>query len=147
MLRLSSNLTLFLKLFLPVFWTTIMVGVTLVAWFAPEHYFGGIPLQSLRYGVVFLLLMGVGTFWLALWPLKRVETNGEYLYVSNYFRTARYHLVEDVEEITENRFLFFKLATVRLRGPGTFGRNLRFLTSRKQFDTFRREFAGAVNFS
>ncbi|THH36496.1 hypothetical protein [Neolewinella litorea] len=147
MLRLSSNTTLFLKLFLPVFWTTVLVGITLVTWFAPEHYFGGIPLQSLRYGIVFVLVMAVGTFWLAFWPLKRVETDGEFLFVSNYFRTARYHLVQDVEEIHESRFLFLKLCSVHLRAPGTFGRRLRFIASRKQFDTFRREFAGAVKFS
>ena len=124
-----------------------MVGVTLVTWFAPEHYFGGVPLQSLRYGVLFLLATGLGTFWLALWPLKRVETDGEHLFVSNYFRTARYHLVEDVESISERRFLIVRVATVRLRGAGTFGRQLRFVTSRKQFAEFRRDFTGAVDFS
>lgn len=123
-----------------------MVGVTLVAWFAPEHYFGGVPLQSLRYGVLFLLLTGVGTFWLAFWPLKRIETDGEFLYVTDYFRTARYNLLQDVEEIRESRFLFLKVCSVRLRGAGIFGRRLRFVASRKQFDTFRREFAGAVKF-
>ena len=123
-----------------------MVGVTLVTWFAPEHYFGGVPLQSLRWGVLFLLVTGVGTFWLAFWPLKRVETDGEYLYVSNYFRTARYHLVEDVARIQLNRFLFARVATIELRGKGTFGKRMRFLTSRKQFERFRSEFSGAVTF-
>jgi len=147
LLRLSSNLTLFLKLFLPVFWTTVLIGLTLVIWFAPEHYFGGMPLQSLRWAILFVLLTAVGSFWLLFWPLKRVETDGEFLYVTNYFKTARYHLVEDVQAIDQGRLLWLKLCTVQLRAKGTFGRNLRFIASRKQFNNFKGEFAGAVDFT
>lgn len=147
MLRLSSNATLFLKLFIPVFWTTIFTGLTLVIWFAPETYFGGVPLQSLRYAILLVLFGSVGTFLLVLWPLKRVETDGEFLYVSNYFTTARYNLIDDVEVVRESRFLFLKVCTVELRAKGTFGKNLRFVASRKSFDTFRSEFSGAVHFA
>ena len=147
MLRLSSNATLFLKLFIPVFWTTVLLGLTAVIWLAPEHYFGGVPLQSLRYAILLVLLAGTGTFLLALWPLKRVETDGEHLYVSNYFKTARYNLIDNVDEIYEGRFLFLKVCTVRLKAKGTFGQSLRFVASRKAFDTFRSEFAGAVRFA
>ncbi|PPK85185.1 hypothetical protein CLV84_2077 [Neolewinella xylanilytica] len=147
MLRLSSNATLFLKLFIPVFWTTVLVGLTAVTWLAPEHYFGGVPLQSLRYAMLLVLVAGVGTFLLALWPLKRVETDGAYLYVSNYFKTARYNLLDDVAVVRESRFLFLKLCTVELKAKGTFGKNLRFVASRKSFDDFRSEFAGVVHFA
>ncbi len=147
MLRLSSNATLFLKLFLPVFWTTVMVGITLVTWLAPEHYFGGLPLRSLRWAVLLMLITGIGTLYLTCWPLKRVETDGEFLFVTDYFRTARYHLIDDVKQIRESRFLFLRLATIELQGKGTFGGKLRFVTSRKQFDDFRSEFAGAVDFA
>ncbi|MCP9236876.1 hypothetical protein [Lewinella sp. JB7] len=146
MLRLSSNLTLFLKLFLPVFWTTVMIGATLVIWFAPEHYFGGVPLQSLRWAILFVLLTGLAVFWLLCWPLKRVETDGEAIYVSNYFKTARYDLRQDVAGFSETRWLLLKVCTVELRGAGTFGRRMRFVASRKQYDLFRREYAGAVQF-
>ena len=146
MLRLSSNLTLFLKLFLPVFWTTVLAGITLVVWFSPEHYFGGVPLQSLRLGMLFVLLTWVALSFFVLWPLKRVETDGEYVYVSNYFKTARYHLVDEVRGIIEGRLLFLPVCTLELRGKGTFGKRIRFIASRKQFDSFRAEYAGAVDF-
>lgn len=145
MLRLSSNLTLFLKLFLPVFWTTILVGLTTVAWFAPEHYFGGIPLRSLRWGMLFTLMTAVVSFWVLFWPLKRVETDGSDLYVSNYFKTARYNLRDEVVAMHERRLLL-RYCTVELSGKGTFGRTFRFIVTRKQFDNFRAEFAGAVKF-
>ena len=147
MLRLSSNATLFLKLFVPVFWTTILLGLTAVIWLAPEHYFGGVPLQSLRYAILLVLVAGVGTFALALWPLKRVETDGQSLYVTNYFKTARYRLVEDVAEIREGRFLFLKVCTVVLKAGGTFGRNLRFVASRKAYADFRQQLSGAIRFA
>ena len=146
MLRLSSNLTLFLKLFIPVFWTTILVGVTLVAWLSPAHYFGGLSLPSLRYGMLFVLATWVALCYFVLWPLKRVETDGEYAYVSNYFRTARYHLVEDVQGIITGRLLFLPVCTLELRGAGAFGKRVRFIASRKPFNNFRREFAGVVEF-
>ncbi len=146
MLRLSSNLTLFLKLFLPVFWTTVLMGITLVTWFSPEHYFGGVSLPSLRWGMLFVLLTWVALSYFVLWPLKRVETDGEYVFVTNYFRTARYHLVEEVRGISEGRLLFVPVCILELRGKGTFGKRIRFVASRKQFDTFRAEYAGAVDF-
>ncbi len=132
---------------MPVFWTTVLLGLTAVIWFAPEHYFGGVPLTSLRYAILLVLFAGVGTFLLALWPLKRVETDGEHLYVSNYFKTARYNLIDDVDVIHEGRFLFLQLCTVKLKAKGTFGKNLRFVASRKSFDNFRSEFSGAVHFA
>lgn len=146
MLRLSSNATLFLKLFIPIFWTTIMLALTLVVWLAPEHYFGGVPLTSLRYGLLFLLLMGVGTFWLALWPLKRVETDGENVYVSNYFRTAHYNWQRDVESINEARFFFLKICTLELNGVGSFGRKMRFVAAKQLLQRFKESHAGVVNF-
>lgn len=145
MLRLSSNLTLFLKLFLPVFWTTVLIGITAVTWFAPEHYFGGIPLRSLRWGMLFVLMTGVASFWILFWPLKRVETDGEFLYVSNYFRTARYQLTGEVKAIRQSRF-FIRYCTVELMGRGAFGSSFRFIPSRKQFDDFRAAAAAAVKF-
>ncbi|MEM9929569.1 MAG: hypothetical protein AAF840_07110, partial [Bacteroidota bacterium] len=114
--RLSSNATLFLKLFLPVFWTTIMAGITLVAWFAAEDKFGGLPLTSFRWATLFTLVMGVALFAVLFWPLKRVESDGKKVYISNYFRTAFYHWDRDVEAYHEYSFLLFKIAVIELNG-------------------------------
>ncbi len=146
MFRLSSNATLFWRIFVPVFWTTIMVGVTLVVWFAPEHYFGGVPLESLRWAVLLILGAGLGTFWLALWPLRRVETDGKRIFVSDYFRTVGYRIEEDVDRIDVNRFLWMKVCTIHLHGKGTFGQRLKFIASRHQFAEFRGAYAGAISF-
>jgi hypothetical protein len=142
--RLSSNATLFLKLFLPVFWTTIMTGIALVAWLNDAGKFGGLDMSSLRWGSLFALVMGVAVFALIFWPLKRVETDGEKVYVSNYFRTAFYHWNRDVEAFYQDRFLFWKIATIELNGKGSFGRKMRFVPSKKLLEAFREEFPKAI---
>jgi hypothetical protein len=142
--RLSSNATLFLKIFLPVFWTSVLTGVTLVTWFGEESKFGGLPLTSLRWATLFTLVMGVTLFLLIFWPLKRVESDGEKVYVSNYFRTAFYSWGQDVESYHEFRFLFFKIAIIELNGVGSFGRKMRFVPSKKLVKAFREQFPGVM---
>lgn len=142
--RLSSNATLFLKLFVPIFWTTILTGVTAVAWFAPEHYFGGLPLTSFRWAMLFLLTVNVAFFVLVLWPLKRVEADAENVYVSNYFRTAYYRWDRDVEALHLTRILLLRVATLELNGKGSFGRRMRFIPSKRLLDGYMKEHPGTV---
>ena len=142
--RLSSNATLFLKIFLPVFWTTIMAGTTIVVWFSDVSNFGGINMASFRWGTLFTLVVGVASFLLLTWPLKRVETDGEKVYVSNYFRTAFYHWERDVEALHEFRFIFFRVAVIELNGIGSFGRKMRFLPSKKLLKAFKESHPGVV---
>lgn len=144
MQRLSSNATLFLKIFLPVFWTTVIVLCNLVLWLGPQHYFGGLPLESLRWAFVLLLITGATTFWLLFWPLKRVEANEEYVYVSNYFKTARYRWDQDIAAFTEHSFLFLRFAVLQMKGRGTFGSSVRFVVSRKLLEDFREAHPGLV---
>ena len=142
--RLSTNATLFLKIFIPFFWTTILVGVNLVVWFAPEHRFDGIPLESFRWAVLFLLAVNVAFFVFVLWPLKRVETDGEDVYVSNYFRTAHYNWARDVEALHVTRILLIKVATLELNGIGSFGRRMRFIPSLKLLKEFMEARPGVI---
>lgn len=144
MYRLSSNATLFLKIFLPVFWTTIMTGLTLVVWLENTSKFGGIDMSSLRWGFLFTLVVGVASFLVLTWPLKRVETDGDKVYVSNYFRTAFYHWERDVEAVHEFRFIFFRVAVIELNGIGSFGRKMRFLPSKKLLKAFKESHPGLI---
>ncbi|PHI20751.1 hypothetical protein CEQ90_06790 [Lewinellaceae bacterium SD302] len=142
--RLSSNATLFYKIFLPVFWTTVVLLATLALWLAPEHYFGGLPLESLRWAMLLLLVAGSATFWLLFWPLKRVEANNEYVYVSNYFKAARYRWDTDVERLSERNLLLFRFGILELKGSGLFGSSVRFLVSKKLLESFRNDYPGLV---
>lgn len=114
----------------------MVLASTLVLWLGPEHYFGGLPLNSLRYAMLLVLVAGSATFWLFFWPLKRVEANGDFLYVSNYFRAARYGWTSEVAKLDRRRFLFLEFGVVELQGAGTFGRSFRFVASRRLLDDF-----------
>ena len=139
MQRLSSNATLFLKLFLPVFTTTVLTGLTLVAWFDQSVQFDGFPIVEFRYAMLFTLALSLMVFWLLLWPLKRVETDGKRVYVSDYFRTASYRWDGDVEALHESPFFLLKVCTLELNGVGTFGRKMHFVASRRLLRQFRSE--------
>ncbi len=118
--------------------------INLVLWLSPAHYFGSLPLESLRWGMLFVLLTGTATFILLFWPLKRVEATADYVYVSNYFKTARYRWQGEVEKVTRQRFLFFYITTIELTGVGTFGRRLRFIASRPLMNAFRADYPGLI---
>lgn len=111
--------------------------LTLVLWLSPEHYFGGLPLDSLRWAMLLVLVAGSATFWLVFWPLKRIEANADYLYASNYFKTARYSWKQDVAGISQQRLFLLSIHTVELNGKGAFGSRLHFLASRKLLKNFR----------
>ncbi|MFT7119914.1 MAG: hypothetical protein ACJAZ9_000083 [Neolewinella sp.] len=140
--RLSSNATLFLKIFLPVFWTTVLTGLTLASWLTPEQT---VDLPSFRWAMAFLLTINVAFFFFILWPLKRVESDGEKVFVSNYFRTAFYSWEKDVEAVHVTRILLVKIATIELNGVGSFGQRMRFIPSKKLMQEFEEENPGVMS--
>ena len=144
MYRLSTNATLFLKIFFPVFWTTIMAALALVVWLVEPSKFGGLDMSSLRWGATFALFAGVASFYFLTWPLKRVETDGEKVYVSNYFRTAFYRWEQDVEAYRESSFLFLRIGVIELNGIGSFGRKIPFVVSRRLMKKFREAFPAVL---
>lgn len=138
MQRVSTNLTLFLKFFIPVFWGVLFGAVTLALWLAPAAYFGDVPMTSLRWGMTFLYLTSLALYVVVLLPLLRIEMDGEVIYATNYFKAARYPY-HNVERIVESRFLFFMVVTVFLKTPGRFGRRLRFIASNRLYRDFLAE--------
>ncbi len=121
-----------------------MAGFAVVAWLVEPSKFGGLDMSSLRWGATFTLIVGVASFLVLTWPLKRVETDGERVYVSNYFRTAFYRWDQDIESLKEFRFLFFRIGVIELNGIGSFGRKMRFVMSRRLVEKFREDFPGVL---
>lgn len=124
---LSSNSTLFWRIFIPVFVTVFLAGPVLVFWLTPaEDLYTSSPIWIIRGG---LLLIFVGWLLLARWkilPLKRVERDAEYVYVSNYWITVRYPW-SDIERTEETRWLGRKAVALWLKAPGRFGKRILFL--------------------
>lgn len=110
----------------------------------PEHYFGGLPLQSIRWAMLLILVAGIGTFLLLFWPLKRVEANEEFIYVSNYFKTARYSWTNEVARLERRPFLWMEFGFLYLNGKGAFGSRIYFLASKRLLNDFVEAYPGVI---
>lgn len=141
MQRVSTNATLFLKIFVPVFWTVFVGAVTTVVWASKAPYYGSIPGAPFRWGVLFFFISGLAMFGLTLMRLKRVEFSSEYVFVTNYFKHFRYSF-QDVSSLHESSFLFFKIVTIELKASGSFGKRFTFVASTRLYEDFWRENPG-----
>jgi hypothetical protein len=139
MQRVSTNLTLFYKFFVPIFWIVFFGSMTVAAFVYDNAYYGEIPGLPFRIGLVLFFISGLIMFMFTLMRLKRVEMGTDGMYVTNYFKHLRYQY-EDIEKIAESEFLFFKVVTIHLRAKGTFGKKFTFIASRDRYAEFWRAY-------
>lgn len=135
MQRISTNLTLFLKLFIPVFWIVFFGSVTAAAMLYQFEYVGDIPARTFRLLTAAFYLSGLLLLAFTLMRLKRVEVDEEFFYVTNYFKTARYPF-HNIEKVEVSHFFFFRTATIYFRKPGIFGRRATFVPTGYRFREF-----------
>jgi hypothetical protein len=129
MQRVSTNLTLFYKFFIPVFLTTL--GGAAVAAMLIYGFAGG----AARWSIVVAYAALVALMGLTLFRLKRVEMDDDFVYVTNYFRHFRYPY-SNIERIIERDLLLFRLAIIVLRKPGSFGKTMYFVPSGSFYNDF-----------
>lgn len=129
--RISSSLTLFYRIFVPVFWAVFFGAVTLGLLLTPN-----IPavLDNLyfRIGLVIFYVSGLALLYFTLLRLKRVEIDEDFVYVTDYLKTYRYPF-HNIASIHEHNLLLFHLATIRFKEKGSFGKKIHFLESRIKF--------------
>lgn len=135
MQRVSTNLTLAYKFFFPVIWLVFFGCIMLFTWLTDVGYVGNTPMSTFRIGMTLFWLGGVAFFYWAFLRLKRVEMDATHVYISNYFKTARYPY-EDLDKITSNNYGLFKSANIHLKGAGIFGKKVTFVPSRRLFPMF-----------
>ena len=125
--RLSSNFTLFYKMFIPIIYFTFIGAIAFVVAFVnieENAIFGSwtVKFIFLTFFVLMLLLM-----WFTIADLKRVELEGEYLYVTNYFNTYRYH-ISGVEKIKTYELGIFEVISLHMKTRTKMGKKIRFLS-------------------
>ena len=143
MQRISTNLTLFYKFFLPIFWTVFFGATTIAVMLMSFHtgaatLFDNISIPIFRIGTVFFFLTGVAFLYWAFFRLKRVERDEHFIYVTNYFKTARYPY-HNIEQIEENDFLISTSVSIVLKKAGIFGKRITFIPSQKRYKKFKEE--------
>ena len=138
MQQVSTSLTLFLKIFIPVFWTTIFSAFTMAVWLLDISSFAGMPIQTFRYGMLGFLLIGIAFLYFSVLQLKRVEMDQTHIFVTNYFKNFKYPWA-NVKNIEERDFVVFRTIHIILKEPGTFGKKITFVASRRKFNAFIKE--------
>ena len=138
MAQVSTNLTLFYRLFLPIFFGVFLGALVVFLWLHPQAYYGNLRGDYLRYGatLAFVVLVIVTLF--TVWRLRRVEMNREWVYVTDFFSQARYPWA-GVAQVRETSLGIFSLVRVDLQQAGSFGKTLTFLASVSRWRMFKEE--------
>ncbi len=135
---LSSNFTLFWRVFVPIFGTVFLSGL-LVAFLLldVDDYEGGMSLLWPRLILSVILLLWAGFIYRTLWQLKRVDADDTHLYVTNYWTSVRYPW-QDLDAVEEKKRLGRRVVNFRLKAPGRFGNVISFLPG-SAFDAWIQE--------
>lgn len=129
--RVSSNLTLGLKIFLPTVWVVFFGTFTLAFLFSGSTPGGINPwtfriLWTIGFLLIFLLIRQT------LWKLKRVEIDDNFVYITDYFKTARYPF-HNIKKIQSFSMGFMWVGVIHFKVPGIFGPRSFFIQKRSAF--------------
>lgn len=126
--NVSSNWTLFLKIFFPIFWGVFFGAMTIAFWLTDSTSIGNMSIFNFRLLMTSFFITGMLVLYFSLMQLKRVEVNEHFLYITNYKDTARYPF-HNVEKLEEANYFLFKIVKVYLKTPGIFGKKMIFLSN------------------
>ncbi|HMQ64365.1 MAG TPA: hypothetical protein PKE06_27020 [Flavilitoribacter sp.] len=136
--RVSTNLTLFFKFFVPIFWIVLFGSFTVAVLALNYDHYGDFRGGPFRIGTLVFYVSGVIMLLFTLLRLKRVEMDSEFIFATNYFKYARYPY-HQVEKISESSFLFLKVVRVTLKTAGIFGKSFMFIASNNRYRAFWTE--------
>ncbi len=140
MFQLSSNSTLFFRIFLPIFWLTFFGAFMLVSIFVlDEPFVMGTRIANFRIGIVLFWLTGLVFFYFTSFKINRVDADEHFIYVSNYAKNFRYPY-HNIEKITLSDYGILSMGKIELKEAGNFGKNIRFIRSHKGFKQFLEKF-------
>lgn len=125
----SSKWTLSLKLLLPTFWFCFFGGSLLMLLFTDLTNIGEpfTPLTA-RLTMLSFVLSSAGIYYLFFLPIKWVAMDEEFIYVSNFFKSAKY-TYDSIDKFEESRFLFWNKVSIQFHNKGIFGQKIIFFRS------------------
>ena len=128
MQRVSSQLTIALRIALPTAWLTLILSITILLGWTVRGTARLFAHPIIWLSLLIILATGFAFIKFVLWRLYRVDMDDRFLYVSNYFKTYKYDL-SDIESITESKILPGRIYCIHLKSKGSFGKNIYFLAS------------------
>lgn len=135
MQRVSTNLTIFYKIFLPTFWIVFFSSFGVYVWFFNTGHIGTISASTFKILYLIFFIIFIGLFFYTLMRLKRVEMDSQSVYVTNYFKHFQYPY-DNIEKIVEAPFPFIRVVTIYFKQSGHFGEKIFFVPSKKRFQKF-----------
>lgn len=133
--RLSTNWTLILRLFIPIAWITFFSSFLLSSFLANPIEVPQLTNNSFRLAVLAFILGGIIFFYFTFLRLRRVDADDQYIYVTNYFKTYRYTF-DSIEKFQVYDHFLFKAVHILLHEKGKFGKRMIFLPKKVHFDRF-----------
>lgn len=128
MQRVSSQLTIFLRIFIPTVWFTFIGSVVVLLVWAVRGKAGLLGNPFIWVGLLLILGCGYAVIHFFLWRLYRVDMDDQYVYISNYFKTYRYNF-DDIDTITDSKTLPGRVFCIHLKAKGSLGQSIYFLAS------------------
>lgn len=139
MTHVSSSLTLFLKYGFPTGWLVFFGAFTIAFWFIDDiSVITNMSTGTFRIILTLTYLVIAAIIYWTVMRLKRVEMDEHFLYVTNYFKTARYPF-HQIEKVVKKDYWIFKSIHISLKEAATFGKKISFIASRNRFDEFLKE--------
>ncbi len=136
--RVSSQLTIVLRIVIPTVWfTAILSTIVLLTW-AVRGRAGLFSNPYIWLGILFIVGTGYAFIHFVLWRFYRVDMDGEHLYISNYFKTFKYPYSE-VITIKDPGVLRNRIYSIILKSKGSFGQKIYFLASQALWLDFKQE--------
>jgi len=136
--QISSNYTLFYKMFLPTVWVSFFGVFAMVLFVFPmDNTF--VFSNTFRIGFLLVFLIFLVLVYFTFLSLKRIEFNPDSWSVTNYLKTYQYQY-SDIEKISITNIGIMKLASVHLKDKGSFGKRMPIILNQDVLDQFLRDF-------
>jgi hypothetical protein len=135
MQRVSSNFTVFFKLFLPTVWIVFFTIFTISIFTIDGQSLPFLTSPVFKYPFLLAYLIFFALIYFTVIQLKRVEMGTDCYYVSNYLKTFRL-VYEDIESVSIIPLFRLQVMTFRLKARGSFGKKITFLASKQLYELF-----------
>lgn len=138
MQRVSSQLTIVLRIVIPTVWLTTILSFVILLGIAVRGKAGLFGNPFIWIGLLIILGSGFTLIKWLLWRFYRVDLDHRYLYISNYFSTYKYPL-SDIESIVPSATFPTRIFCIVLKSKGTFGKKIWFLASQTLWQDYLLE--------
>ncbi len=139
MQRLSSNLTLFFKIFLPVSWVSFFGFFGLVIFLIDPTDEPFLTSNMFRMTYVCCFAVFLTLIYFTIFQLKRVETSDGFIYTTNYFKTVRFS-IDNIKKISVMNLGITRIARMHLHKKGLFGSKIPFMAKRSSLQSFKNSY-------